>query len=98
MEAFTFTNLEPLIGEFISAFDPEKGEQLDQLKITEVKRAIQHGDQYDAFVVELKGSEDIHLPQDNYLFKHPSFGERQLFLSPFSVNEYEIIVSRAVEK
>ena len=93
MDKFNYDTLQSIVGQKIKASD-DHGNELDQLTVIKVARAVQNGDEFDAFCVSLEGSENEHLPQNNYKLSHDAFGDTVLFLSPHDLNKYEIIVSR----
>ncbi|AJQ93336.1 DUF6916 family protein [Gynuella sunshinyii] len=95
MQDFNYQNLSPLVGQTVEVSDPENNQKLTQLTIKGVSLKAPNGEEYEAFSVLLKGDEDFHLPQNNYSFAVPGLGEQTLFMSPNSLDEYEIVICRS---
>jgi hypothetical protein len=70
------------------------GSNTVQLSVDKVSLPRFATEEYDAFSVELSSAAEVHCPSGNYLFCHPSFGEVQLFMSPYAADKYQIVVSR----
>ncbi|MET1254969.1 DUF6916 family protein [Aliikangiella maris] len=92
MDSYNYNNLKSLIGQVINVIDNANHQAT--LVITDVIRSQINGDEWDAFSVIYQGSSDFHIPQGTYTLVHPEFGEKQLFLTPNSENEYETVITR----
>ena len=92
MDTLKREDFDGLVNESLTLTDPE-GTQVE-LKVVEVESTILNGDEWDSFNVTLEGTEAFHVPQGTYTFSHEKFGEIDMFMSPNSQTEYEIVVSR----
>jgi hypothetical protein len=92
MERFDFDTLTSLLNQQIQLMDG--GSNTVQLSVDKVSLPRFATEEYDAFSVELSSAAEVHCPSGNYLFCHPSFGEVQLFMSPYAADKYQIVVSR----
>ncbi|QSX30226.1 hypothetical protein JYB88_00665 [Shewanella cyperi] len=97
MTQFVFDVLNEMIDEPIGVFEPGSDEQIAELKIKKVERSLAHGNEFDAFTVELSGDAREHCPPATYLFKHPKFGEESLYMSPYAIDQYQICISRKAD-
>ncbi|CAM3536252.1 hypothetical protein VA7868_03911 [Vibrio aerogenes CECT 7868] len=97
MTKFVYEVLEAMVGESVEVFDPETGEKLTELKITNVSRGHVHGEAFDAFNVELSGDEDEHCPDNHYLLKHDKFGAETYYMSAHAIDKYQICISRKAD-
>ncbi len=92
MEKFTPEVLNELIGQKVKITDPQGNEA--ELTIQEVVSKQASGQEGEAFSVYLRGDESFHAPQGIYQLSHQAFAQLDLFLSPKSTTEYEIVVNR----
>lgn len=92
MDILKREEIDSLVNENLILIDPE-GTQVE-LKVVEVESTILNGDEWDSFHVILEGTEAFHVPQGTYKFAHEKLGEIDMFMSPNSQTEYEIVVSR----
>jgi hypothetical protein len=92
MELFNFETLNLLLNQQIQLKDGN--DHLVQLHVDKVSLPRFPSEEYEAFSVDLSSAAEVHCPSGNYLFSHPSFGEVQLFMSPYAADKYQIVVSR----
>jgi len=64
------------------------------LTITKVDRSKMTSSKWDSFSVFFSGQENFHVPQGTYRLSDSELGEEDFFLSPKSVNEYELVINR----
>ncbi len=83
------------LNQSLTLIDPE-GTQV-ALEIVEVASTTLNGDDWDSFYVTLRGTDTFHVPQGSYTFAHEKIGEIDMFMSPNSQTEYEIVVTRKRE-
>ncbi|MBE3652709.1 DUF6916 family protein [Vibrio navarrensis] len=95
MEKYNFETLSTLLGQTLrTRVDDTEVE----LEILDVARTATHGDKWDAFALYLKHqNDDVMFNQGIYEFSHPELGTAQLFVSPNSHEELEIIFSRRIQ-
>jgi len=91
MSAFDFDTLLANLGDRIALLDAAPP---TILTMTDVRCSSLDGDDWEAFVLMLKGDAGQPLSQGTYRFAHPAFGELDLFMSPKSATRYEIAVTR----
>ncbi|QSX37415.1 DUF6916 family protein [Shewanella sedimentimangrovi] len=94
MEKFTKETLEGLIGKSITACKADSGGELAELVVEKVSDGKLNSAEFSSMSVELSGLPEAHLPESTYLFKHDAFGEVLLYMSPYDIDKYQIIVSR----
>ncbi|WP_404392372.1 DUF6916 family protein [Pseudoalteromonas phenolica] len=92
MEQFNAKVLTELLGQTVDITD-SVGSGVT-LTVSEVVESSMNGDEWEAFSVYLTGEESFHISQGTYKVAHSAFGERDLFISPKSPVEYEIIINR----
>lgn len=92
MEGFTYEAVAGLVNQQVVVIEPAGGRELTQLEIERVESNRRHLG-YESFSVELRGDPARHCPGGNYIIKHPAFGEPLLFMSPYAVDRYQILVS-----
>ncbi|MFC3031615.1 DUF6916 family protein [Pseudoalteromonas fenneropenaei] len=95
MEKYTFETLSTLLGQTLQT----KVDGIDiEVEISDVARTATHGEKWDAFALYLKHqNDDVVFNQGTYEFSHPDLGTTQLFVSPNSHEELEIIFSRRIQ-
>ena len=82
-----------IINQAVSVDLPD-GSGTAELIITEVESCSLNGDEWESFCVCLQGEDNCHLPQGTYQVSHAIFGTQDIFLSPKSPTDYEIIINR----
>lgn len=92
MQQFNFDTLTALLNQQIQLKDGSNN--MVQLNVDKVSLPRFATEDYEAFSVDLSSAAEVHCPSGNYLFSHPSFGEVQLFMSPYAADKYQIVVSR----
>ncbi|WP_020408655.1 DUF6916 family protein [Hahella ganghwensis] len=92
MENFNKSLLSEIVDQKVKLQIPEGSDV--ELTVSKVGACALDGDEWESFYVYLKGDESFHLPQGTYPITHEAFGTQDLFLSPKSPTEYEIIVNR----
>lgn len=93
---FTFDVLEGIQGETIDVYILGTTKKITELKVEKVERSSTHGERFDAFSVQLSGSNEIdqHCGQGTYTMKHPAFDEEYVFMTPNAQDSYHVCVSR----
>ncbi|WP_462158960.1 DUF6916 family protein [Pseudoalteromonas sp. GB56] len=89
---YNFNNLSNMLGEKVLVED-QAGNQVN-LVVSEVLKGPIDGEEWEAFSVIYKGTQDFSVPQGVYKISHDTFGEKELFVSPNSLTEYETVVAR----
>lgn len=92
MENFTKNLLSEIVDQQVKLQIPQGPEV--ELTVTKVGACALDGDEWESFYVYMQGDTSYHLPQGTYQITHKAFGTQDLFLSPKSPTEYEIIVNR----
>jgi hypothetical protein len=92
IEKFNFDTLIQLVDQSIRLKDGSNNSV--ELKVDKVSLPKVPDVGYDAFSVDLISDAAVHCPSGNYVFCHDSFGEVQLFMSPYAVDKYQIVVAR----
>jgi len=92
MEQFNFDTLTALLNQKIQLKDGSNN--IVQLNVDKVSLPRFTTEEYEAFSVDLSSDAEVHCPSGNYLFSHQSFGEVQLFMSPYATDKYQIVVSQ----
>jgi uncharacterized protein DUF6916 len=98
MDRFIYDVLIDLVGHKVQVMGADDDALLTELTISAVDRSAVNGEEFDAFSVDLTGDEKEHLAQGNYSFKHQSFGDVKLFMSPYAIDRYQICISRKKTK
>ncbi|MEO2280691.1 DUF6916 family protein [Pseudoalteromonas pernae] len=92
IDNYNYSNLSNMLGENVLLED-QAGNQVN-LVVSEVIKGPIDGKQWEAFSVIYKGTQDFSVPQGIYKISHDTFGEKELFVSPNSLTEYETVVAR----
>jgi hypothetical protein len=92
MEKFNFETLVNLVEHSIQLKDGSNN--VVELKVEKVSLPKVPDPDYDAFSVDLISDKAVHCPSGSYLFSHETFGEVQLFMSPYAADKYQIVVAR----
>lgn len=96
MSTLTYDTCQPLVGKALDVCQPDSRENLSRMTVTDVRHRAPNGKDYEAFAILLRGDPETHLPQGSYLIKHPDLGESTLFMTPNSIDEYEIVICRSL--
>lgn len=67
------------------------------LTLATVETSAMHGDQWESFSLLLTSEQPIAMPQGIYRIAHPQLGEHDLFVSPKSLTDFEVVVNRRRE-
>ncbi|SUI87423.1 DUF6916 family protein [Shewanella morhuae] len=92
MEKFNFDTLTQLVDRSIQLKDGSNN--CVELKVDKVSLPKIPDPDYDAFSVDLVSDTAVHCPSGSYVFCHDSFGEVQLFMSPYAAEKYQIVIAR----
>ncbi len=90
--AFDLATLQARLGETVVLRDGA-GHDLT-LTLAEAEPSRLDGPEWEAFRVLLTSQAPLPLPQGSYRLVHPAFAEQELFVSPKSHTEFEIVVVR----
>lgn len=92
MKKFDYETLIEIVDQTIQLKDGEG--KVIELKVEKVSLPKASDPGYEAFSVDLSSEKEVHCPSGNYVFSHDSFGEAQLFMSPYASNQYQIVIAR----
>ena len=81
-----------LVGENVSLSDNQQNQVM--LKVTSVKPAPLHGDEWEAFSIEFEGDESFQIAQGTYVVSHEAMGEQELFITAHGPTEYGTVISQ----
>ncbi|MCF6442708.1 hypothetical protein L1077_25115 [Pseudoalteromonas luteoviolacea] len=94
MEIVTHELMHSLVGQKVDVFSVQNEQQVGELEIFNVENGRIDTAEFSSFSISLRGDPNNQLPQDNYLFKHSTFGEYPMFMSIYDVDKYQIVISR----
>ncbi len=92
MSRFNQDQLSQLVGQPVSLKTAE-GEEVS-LTVKGAGECPLNGEEWESFYVDLQSDGSFVLAQGTYTISHDTFGSLDLFISPKSETNYEIIVNR----
>lgn len=93
MTELSYDTATALLGSQVAITDPASNLKL-LAEVTEVNPQALHGDVWESFSIILAHDGEMSLGQSTYEIEHQSFGSQQLFVTPNSEQEAEIIITR----
>ena len=94
MDSFTLDALQNMIGDSIKISDENSGIEIETV-ISAVEPGPMNGNEWESFSATMTSSEGLPcLSQGTYKINNDKLGEGDMFISPNSPTQYEIIVSR----
>ena len=94
MDSFTLDTLQKMVGDSIKISDENSGIEIET-RIAAVEPGPMNGDEWESFSATMDCADgSLCLSQGTYKISNDKLGEGDMFISPNSPTQYEIIVSR----